>query len=190
MGILKIKTIENFFSKTAYKDYWNLFHEPKWGLRENISSKKNMGAGIDRHVGDDAFYLSLYPAHIISRELNKDYYCRRLRLRVTWPDHSEGVTPHVDSVIEGSGQSSTDYTITGVIHMKDSDGDLVIYNSIHPEPFNDKVESIRITPKANTCIIMMEKYYHHAFRPVNSPLRYTVNINLKEADAEMATPEE
>ncbi len=178
---MRIKTIENFFSKTAYNDYWNLFHEPKWELKEYISSVKNTGAGIDRHIGDDAFYLSLYPAHIISRELNKEYYCRRLRLRVTWPNPNEGTIPHIDSFTDSNGQPSVDYDVTGVIHMKDSDGDLIIYNSIHPEPFHATAESIRITPKANTCIIMLEKYYHHAFRPVNSPLRYTVNINLKEA---------
>jgi len=172
-----IETIDNFFSKTAFNDFWNLFYEPKWGLRENITTPENKGAGLERYLGakDEAFHLSLFPVHVISRELNKEYYCERMRLRVTWPFEKAENFPHYDRWSE-----KDDYDITAIIHMNDSDGDLIIYDSIGPEPFDKKAKSIEFTPKGNRCIIMMKKYYHHAMRPVETELRYSININLKE----------
>ena len=172
---MDIKTIDNFFSKTAFNDFWDLFYEPKWNLIKNIAAPENNGAGLERHLGleDDAFHLSLFPVHVISRELGKEYYCARMRLRITWPYSNEGVIPHIDV-------ADTDYDITAIIHMNDSDGNLIIYDSTNPETFNKKTESAEFTPKENRCIIMMKKYYHHAMRPVETELRYSININLKE----------
>ena len=177
---MDIKVVPNFLSKTGLKDFEALLHEPKWGLSEHISRVENTGAGLSRQLGteDSSFYLSLYPIHIISKLLDKGYYCARMRLRVTWPHKDEGTHPHIDS-IESEGLNSN-YDITAIIYLYDSDGDLVIYDSIGPDPFNEKAKFKRITPKANTCVLMLKKYYHHAMRPINSPLRYSININLKE----------
>ena len=174
---MDIKVIPNFLSKTGLKDNEEILYQPNWSLVENISSSSNKGAGLERHLGqeDGHFYVSLYPIHVISKLLNKEYYCARMRLRVTWPYKDEGVIPHIDS-------ANSDYDITAIIYLYDSDGDLIIYDSIGPEPFNEKAKFKRITPKANTCILMLKKYYHHAMRPINSPLRYSININLKEFD--------
>ena len=173
---MDIKVIPNFLSKTGIKDIENILCQPNWLLVGNISHPSNKGAGLERHLGqeDGCFYVSLYPIHVISKLLNKEYYCARIRLRVTWPYKDEGVIPHIDS-------ANSDYDITAIIYLYDSDGDLIIYDSIGPEPFNEKAKFKRITPKANTCILMLKKYYHHAMRPINSPLRYSININLKEA---------
>jgi len=173
---MDIKIIRNFFSKTGLKDFERVLDEPKWTLSKNISSLYNKGAGLNRHLGteDNYFYLSLYPVHILSKLLNKEYYCARMRLRVTWPYEDEGITPHIDTAV-------VDYDITAIIYLYDSDGDLLVYDSIGPEPFNEKAKCKRITPKANTCVLMLKKYYHHAMRPVSSLLRYSININLKES---------
>ena len=178
---MDIKIIPNFFSKTGLKDFEYILHEPKWGLSEHISRVENTGAGLARQLGteDGSFYLSLYPIHVISKLLGKEYYCARMRLRVTWPYSDENVIPHIDSA--DSDYDIYNYDITAIIYLYDSDGDLVIYDSIGPEPFNEKAKFKRITPKANTCVLMLKKYYHHAMRQINSPLRYSININLKES---------
>ena len=178
---MDIRVIPNFFSKTGLKDFENILHEPNWLLVEHISKFPNKGAGLHRQLGkeDGYFYLSLYPIHVISNRLDKEYYCVRMRLRCTWPYADEGVDPHIDSV--GSAGENSDYDITAIIYLYDSDGDLIIYDSIGPEPFNEEAKFKRITPKANTCVLMLKKYYHHGMRPVNSPLRYSINLNLKEA---------
>lgn len=174
---MDIKIIPNFFSKTALADFKKAFDEPKWSLQRNVSVEAMDGAGVVRNFGkeDGTFYLSLFPVHIISRELHKEYYCHRMRLRVTWPNENAGTAPHIDC--ESSDQN---YNITAIIYLYDSDGDLIIYDSIGPEPFNSNAKCKKITPKANTCVLMLKKYYHHAMRPVNSPLRYSININLRE----------
>ena len=173
---MDIKIIPNFFIKTGLKDFEVILYEPKWLLVEHISQYSNKGAGLERQFGqeDNYFHLSLYPIHVISKLLDKEYYCARMRLRATWPYNDEGTEPHIDS-------ADSDYDITAVIYLYDSDGDLIIYDSIGPEPFNEKAKFKRITPKANTCVLMLKKYYHHAMRPINSPLRYSININLKES---------
>ena len=176
---MDIKVIPNFFSKTGLKDFEVILHEPKWLLVEHISQSSNKGAGLERQFGQfgeegNYFHLSLYPIHVISELLDKEYYCARMRLRATWPYKDEGVEPHIDS-------ANSDYDITAVIYLYDSDGALIIYDSIGPEPFNEKAKFKRITPKANTCVLMLKKYYHHAMRPINSPLRYSITVNLKEA---------
>ena len=175
---MDIITIDNFFSKTAFADYETAFDEPKWQLCPHITTEKNDGAGVQRHFGgeDGAFHLSLYPAHVISRELGKEYYCYRMRFRVTWPCEDGGIYPHIDD-----GKLHGDkYDISAVIHMNDSDGDLIIYDSIYPEPFNAEAGCIKFTPRKNRCIIMMKKYWHHPMTPVKTNLRYSVNLNLKE----------
>ena len=170
---MDIKIIPNFFSKTGLKDFESILYQPNWLLVEHISHPSNEGAGLERHLGQEDFHLSLYPVHVISKLLDKEYYCVRRRLRATWPYNDEGVEPHLDS-------ANSDYDITAVIYLYDSDGDLIIYDSIGPESFNSDAKCKRITPKANTCVLMLKKYYHHAMRPTNSPLRYSININLKE----------
>jgi hypothetical protein len=174
---MDIKIIDNFFSKTGLSDYENILDEPRWSIVKNISASYNKGAGLERHFGkgkeEDHFYLSLYPIHVISKFLDKEYYCARMRLRVTWPSDDTGSEPHID-------ETDSDYDITAVIYLHDSDGDLIIYDQIGPETFNKDAKFKRITPKANTCVLMLKKYWHHAMWPVNSPLRYSININLKE----------
>ena len=172
---MDIKVIPNFLSKTGLKDFEDILHQPRWMLVKHISTPLNKGSGIERHLTreDSNAYLCLYPIHVISKILNKEYYCARMRARVTWPSDDEGTIPHIDD-------PNLDYNITAIIYLYDSDGDLIIYDSIGPEPFNEDAKYKRITPKANTCVLMLKKYYHHAMRPVNSPLRYSININLRE----------
>tara|TARA_B100000949_G_scaffold170679_1_gene151050 strand:- start:375 stop:926 length:552 start_codon:yes stop_codon:yes gene_type:complete len=173
---MDIQVVDNFFSKTAFRDFWNVFNQPKWELVSNIV-KQNDGAGLVRHIGieENVFYLSLYPIHIISKLLDKEYLCNRMRLRVTWPNKDEGTIPHIDLL-----DTPEAYDITAIIYMKDSDGDLLIYDSSYPDSFNKKSTYMQITPMANTCVIMKKKYYHHAMRPIKTALRYSININLKE----------
>jgi hypothetical protein len=172
---MDIKIIDNFLSKTGLRDFENVLDEPRWSIVKNISASYNKGAGLQRQLGyeDDHFGLSLYPIHVISKLLDKEYSCVRMRLRVTWPSDDTGAEPHTD-------EADSDYDITAVIYLHDSDGDLIIYDQDGHEPFNKDAKFKRITPKANTCVLMLKPYWHHAMAPVNSPLRYSININLKE----------
>ena len=174
---MDIKIINNFFSKTAYADFINAFDQPKWKLLNNVSTEAKDGPGLVRLFGgeDEEFYLSLFPVHVISRELEKEYYCHRMRFRITWPCENTGADPHIDCE-----ERNRDFDITAIIYPQDSDGDTIIYDSVYPDPFNKEAEFIKFTPKANTCVIMMKKYWHHGMRPVKTKLRSTININLKE----------
>ncbi len=177
---MDIKIIDNFFSKTAYSDYKLAFQEPKWELIPHITTANNRGSGLQRYfaIEEGAFHLSLYPAHIISRELDKEYYIHRMRFRVTWPCKNSGSTPHIDAY-KNNGHKN--YDITAIIYMEDSDGDLIIYDCYAPDEFNKNAKFKRITPKKNRCVIMMKHYWHHPCFPVKTDLRYSININLKEA---------
>ena len=178
-----IIVIEDFFSKSAFNDFERILSEPKWQIVNNISAPYNIGMGLQRTVGDEkeSFYLSLYPVHVISKFLDKEYYCVRMRMRAVWPNDNTGSEPHIDEP-EGPENVDASYDISAVVYMNDSDGDLIIYDQIgyEPLPIRRDVQSIRVTPKRNTCVIMMKKYYHHALWPINSPMRYCLNINLKE----------
>ena len=176
---MDVKVIDNFFSKTAFNDFKYAFEEPKWEIRPRITQKYNRGAGAQRHFGNEegAFHLSLYPAHIISKELGKEYYCHRMRFRVAWLCDNAGVRPHIDDY-ENDGYKN--YDITAVIYMNDSDGDLIIYDCVAPDPYVEGSEYIRITPEKNKCVIMMKHYWHHPLTPRETDLRYSININLKE----------
>jgi hypothetical protein len=181
---MDIQIVDNFFSKTAFGDFWYVLNQPKWELISTIVSPEHDGAGLVRHIGceEDIFYLSLYPIHIISKLFDKEYLCNRMRFRVTWPIKNEGTIPHIDHLSNACGNNIVDYDITAIIYMKDSDGDLFIYDSCHPDSFNEKSPYMQITPKANTCVIMKKKYYHHGMRPSKTALRYSININLKEVN--------
>ena len=177
---MDIKIIDNFFSKTAFSDFKIVFGESKWQICPHITTSKNKGAGAQRHfaIEEGAFHLSLYPAHIISKELGKEYYCHRMRFRVTWPCNNAGLRPHIDDYANDGYKK---YDISAVVYMNDSDGDLLIYDCVAPNPFDKNSKCINITPKENRCVIMMKHYWHHPCFPKETDLRYSININFKES---------
>ena len=103
---MDIKIIDDFLSKTGLRDFENILDEPRWSIVKHISASYNKGAGLQRQLGyeDDHFDLSLYPIHVISKLLDKEYSCARMRLRVTWPSDDIGSAPHID-------EADSDYMI-------------------------------------------------------------------------------